>query len=265
MEVVLNSKGDKLKNAKNASTARTAARCPGKQQVGSLRRTPMRWPRDANRQTAARHAPVVYFLLDPGSNKSYIGYTVNLEQRLRQHRGEVRSGGARYTRGFRMKPVLLGCTGGFSTERAARQYEWRSKRRRPRSESARALAKRSTHLIRPETGVVVTCPSADISTNTSTPLCISACRMCGLRAILARTTAWSHPRLRWFMAVLKSPGCPQPTPVSPAFHFVKDAAQSSGRPATFPAWNIDSCSHKAACVHAHKTQIALLDALAWNK
>jgi len=75
--------------------------------------------------------------------KTYIGATVDLKRRLRQHRGELQ-GGARYTRTWK-DVVLVGTVSGFSTWSSALSYEWHAKRRSgpmartvPRSAPARA-------------------------------------------------------------------------------------------------------------------------------
>jgi predicted GIY-YIG superfamily endonuclease len=80
------------------------------------------------RLTTAKHPYTVYFLTDSGSSRSYIGYTNNLEQRLRKHRKLIK-GGARYTRGFTGRVCLVACVHGFENRRAALQYEWTCKRR----------------------------------------------------------------------------------------------------------------------------------------
>jgi predicted GIY-YIG superfamily endonuclease len=68
----------------------------------------------------------VYFL----ENKtcSYIGYTVNLQRRLRQHRKEL-AGGAKYTSKWQ-HVKLVSCVSGFPDKRTAMSYEWHAKRRR---------------------------------------------------------------------------------------------------------------------------------------
>lgn len=79
---------------------------------------------------------VCYFLQcwDPKINnhnmktrKSYIGYTVNLKRRLRQHRKEIK-GGAKYTRSWK-HVELVGYITGFETKRQAQSFEWHAKRR----------------------------------------------------------------------------------------------------------------------------------------
>lgn len=59
-----------------------------------------------------------------GSQRTYVGATVNPDRRLRQHNGEI-CGGARATKGRCWRRVYL--VGGFSDERAALRFEWRWK------------------------------------------------------------------------------------------------------------------------------------------
>lgn len=59
-----------------------------------------------------------------GSQRTYVGATVNPDRRLRQHNGEI-CGGARATKGRCWRRAYL--VGGFSDERAALRFEWRWK------------------------------------------------------------------------------------------------------------------------------------------
>lgn len=72
---------------------------------------------------------LVYFLQN--DRKSYIGYTVNLHRRLRQHKGEIK-GGAKCTTGWqnRDNTELVAFIRGFPDQRTAMSYEWHAKRRR---------------------------------------------------------------------------------------------------------------------------------------
>lgn len=59
-----------------------------------------------------------------GSDRTYVGATVNPDRRLRQHNGEL-CGGARATKGRSWRRAYL--VGGFCDERAALRFEWRWK------------------------------------------------------------------------------------------------------------------------------------------
>lgn len=66
------------------------------------------------------------YCLRSESGSTYVGSTVDLDRRLRQHNGEI-SGGAKATArgtGWRRLCYVLG----FKDERAALQFEWRWKR-----------------------------------------------------------------------------------------------------------------------------------------
>jgi structure-specific endonuclease subunit SLX1 len=56
-------------------------------------------------------------------NKIYIGCTNNLARRLRQHNGELKRGGAKYTHKYRPWKVLA-TVRHFASEREALQFEW---------------------------------------------------------------------------------------------------------------------------------------------
>jgi len=65
----------------------------------------------------------VYLLASTTSRRTYVGYTCNLERRLRQHNGEIK-GGAKYTRYGR--PWKMICyVDGFPDNTTALQFEWR--------------------------------------------------------------------------------------------------------------------------------------------
>jgi len=66
----------------------------------------------------------VYFLREVGGKRTYVGYTVNLERRLRQHNGEL-VGGAKSTRGRKWE--FAGYLTGFLNSVSALQCEWKLK------------------------------------------------------------------------------------------------------------------------------------------
>lgn len=74
----------------------------------------------------------VYFLQN--EKKSYIGYTVDLHRRIRQHRGEIK-GGAKYTTSWpnRDRTKVIMYIRGFPTHKLALSYEWHAKRRPKKS------------------------------------------------------------------------------------------------------------------------------------
>lgn len=65
----------------------------------------------------------VYLLKSTSTRRTYIGYTIDPQRRLRQHNGEI-VGGAKYTRYGRPWIMVLYITG-FPCHRTALQYEWR--------------------------------------------------------------------------------------------------------------------------------------------
>lgn len=66
----------------------------------------------------------VYILREINGKRTYVGYTVNLERRLRQHNGEL-SGGAKYTRGRKWE--FAAYLSGFPNKIIALQCEWKIK------------------------------------------------------------------------------------------------------------------------------------------
>jgi len=67
-----------------------------------------------------------YLLISACGRRTYIGATVDLSRRLRQHNGAI-VGGARATRGYRPWHVGAVCSG-FATWAEALRFEWRWKR-----------------------------------------------------------------------------------------------------------------------------------------
>jgi len=64
----------------------------------------------------------VYLLKSEVSNRFYVGYTVNLRKRIRQHNGEIKGGAKRTSRNRPWKAVMY--VSGFKYERTAMQYEY---------------------------------------------------------------------------------------------------------------------------------------------
>ena len=64
----------------------------------------------------------VYLLKSTVSNRTYIGYTVNIKRRLKQQNGQLSGGAMRTKRGRPWKIVLF--VSGFEFERTALQYEF---------------------------------------------------------------------------------------------------------------------------------------------
>jgi len=64
------------------------------------------------------------YCLASDTGRTYVGFTVNLDRRLRQHNCEL-TGGAKATKGLHWKRVLS--VTGFPTQQAALQFEWKWK------------------------------------------------------------------------------------------------------------------------------------------
>ena len=64
------------------------------------------------------------YCLASDTGRTYVGFTVNLDRRLRQHNCEL-TGGAKATKG-QVWTRILSVTG-FPTQRAALQFEWKWK------------------------------------------------------------------------------------------------------------------------------------------
>jgi len=68
---------------------------------------------------------VCYCLERNDGKRSYVGYTINLTKRIRQHNGEI-VGGAKYTKGGVWAPRWV--VSGFITKNEAMSFEWHWKR-----------------------------------------------------------------------------------------------------------------------------------------
>ena len=66
----------------------------------------------------------VYILREKDGKRTYVGYTNNLERRIRQHNGEIK-GGAKYTVGRSWE--YAGYIKGFENNIMALQCEWKLK------------------------------------------------------------------------------------------------------------------------------------------
>jgi predicted GIY-YIG superfamily endonuclease len=75
---------------------------------------------------------------------TYVGFTINLDRRLRQHNQEL-SGGARATHGKSWKRILS--VTGFPTQQAALQFEWKWKNVSRKALGATAVERRCNALI----------------------------------------------------------------------------------------------------------------------
>ena len=80
-----------------------------------------------------------YLLASATSARTYIGATVHVARRLRQHNGELQ-GGARATASGRPWRIHAVCTG-FNTWRQALRFEWRWKHRSPRRRGGRRVTR----------------------------------------------------------------------------------------------------------------------------
>jgi predicted GIY-YIG superfamily endonuclease len=73
------------------------------------------------------------------TGKTYVGFTVNVDRRLRQHNGEI-SGGAKATHGHQWSRL---CTvAGFPTQQSALQFEWKWKNLTRKAKGSSAVERR---------------------------------------------------------------------------------------------------------------------------
>lgn len=73
------------------------------------------------------------------TGKTYVGFTVDLDRRLRQHNGDLQ-GGAKATHGHTWTRALSVC--GFPSQQAALQFEWKWKHLTRNCKGASAVERR---------------------------------------------------------------------------------------------------------------------------
>lgn len=84
-----------------------------------------------------------YCLVNP-AGKTYVGFSTNVDRRLRQHNGEL-TGGAKYTHGSQWTRL---CTvTGFPTQQSALQFEWKWKHVSRKANGSSAVERRSNALV----------------------------------------------------------------------------------------------------------------------
>ena len=76
--------------------------------------------------------PFFVYLLESTGNATYIGATVDLDRRLRQHNKEIK-GGAKYTTSKSSEWKHICLISGFRTKIEAMQFEWAIKHVPPRN------------------------------------------------------------------------------------------------------------------------------------
>ena len=84
------------------------------------------------------------YCLRSETGTTYVGFTVNLDRRLRQHNCELQ-GGARATHGKSWKRILS--VTGFPTSQAALQFEWKWKNLSRRASGVTAVERRCQALV----------------------------------------------------------------------------------------------------------------------
>lgn len=71
-----------------------------------------------------------YLLYSHKYNRTYFGYTINIQRRIRQHNGQLK-GGAKYTSRYRPWTIQFQICG-FPSSHCALQFEWIIHHSRPR-------------------------------------------------------------------------------------------------------------------------------------
>lgn len=84
------------------------------------------------------------YCLASETGRTYVGFTVNLDRRLRQHNCEL-TGGAKATKGQTWKRVLS--VTGFPSQQAALQFEWKWKWLTRKASGSSAVERRCAALL----------------------------------------------------------------------------------------------------------------------
>jgi predicted GIY-YIG superfamily endonuclease len=85
-----------------------------------------------------------YIIFNKTNNKTYIGSTINITRRFRQHNGEIK-GGAKYTRGGIWEPYII-LADLDHTKNTALSYEWHLKRSSKKFKNLNSKLKRKKGL-----------------------------------------------------------------------------------------------------------------------
>ena len=84
------------------------------------------------------------YCLASETGKTYVGFTTNLDRRLRQHNQEI-CGGARATKGHIWKRIMS--VVGFPSQQAALQFEWKWKHLTRKTSGNSAVERRCSALV----------------------------------------------------------------------------------------------------------------------
>lgn len=117
------------------------------------------------------------YCLASDTGRTYVGFTTNLDRRLRQHNAELQ-GGAKATKGLHWRRVIS--VAGFPSQQAALQFEWKWKRLSRSAKGATAVERRCSaleNLLNSETSTMNALPfhtyDAPLSIFLEDPLCSS--------------------------------------------------------------------------------------------
>lgn len=124
------------------------------------------------------------------TGKTYVGFSTNVDRRLRQHNGELQ-GGAKATKGGSWTRI---CTiAGFPTQQSALQFEWRWKQITRKSKGFSAVDRRLRaldHLV-----------NLEQSTSHAMPFCQYEAPLSILSELDACTEYFRHKDLRYAILV----------------------------------------------------------------
>ncbi len=84
------------------------------------------------------------YCLSNQEGKTYVGFTTDVEKRLRQHNGEIK-GGAKATKGYQWVRILV--VTGFPTQKSALQFEWKWKYLTRKAKGSSAVERRCNALL----------------------------------------------------------------------------------------------------------------------
>jgi predicted GIY-YIG superfamily endonuclease len=130
------------------------------------------------------------YCLVSSKGKTYVGFSVNVERRLRQHNGEL-CGGAKATHGDQWSRL---CTiAGFPTQQAALQFEWKWKHLSRKSKGASAVERRYSALEQ--------LVNSENSTSKSLPFCLYEAPLMILSETPECTNFFRHKDLQYAVLI----------------------------------------------------------------